>query len=315
MKEIIKNILKKLRIFDIVKKKYIEKTKLTKKYIFEERTSNKEKVCFILAGYKNFLYEIVFKRIKKFLPDDIEICILSSGKYSKELSDIARENNWSYLSTKRNNVCLILNVAINLFKSAKYIYKIDEDMFITENFFDTLFKTIQDCKIKGDYEPGIVCPTIPINGFGHLNILKRFDLVDKYTEKFERPIYAAGENRMIENNQEVAKFFWGEKNFLPKIDEMNKIMYEDEFKYITCPIKFSIGAILFERKFWEEMNMLEIDKNTGMGYDEDQMCKNALINSKPIIVSLNSVVGHLSFGKQNETMKNYYMNNKDIFDI
>ena len=261
------------------------------------------------------MYEIVFKRIKKFLPDDIEICILSSGKYSKELSDIARENNWSYLSTKRNNVCLILNVAINLFKSAKYIYKIDEDMFITENFFDTLFKTIQDCKIKGDYEPGIVCPTIPINGFGHLNILKRFDLVDKYTEKFERPIYAAGENRMIENNQEVAKFFWGEKNFLPKIDEMNKIMYEDEFKYITCPIKFSIGAILFERKFWEEMNMLEIDKNTGMGYDEDQMCKNALINSKPIIVSLNSVVGHLSFGKQNETMKNYYMNNKDIFDI
>lgn len=164
----IKNILKKIGLFETikeVKKKRERKKNLTKKYQFENRMKNKDKVCFILAGYKEFLWDIVFKRIKFFLQEDVEVCILSSGKYSQKLSDIAKQNDWSYLSTKRNNVSLIQNVAINLYTKAEYIYKLDEDIFITKGYFETMMKTLQDCEKNGEYRVGFVAPTIPINGF------------------------------------------------------------------------------------------------------------------------------------------------------
>ena len=64
MKELIKNILKKMGIYEKIIQKRLERKKLTKKYKFENRMKNKEKVCFILTGYKEFSYEIIFKRIK-----------------------------------------------------------------------------------------------------------------------------------------------------------------------------------------------------------------------------------------------------------
>ena len=149
MKQLLIIILKKIKLYETlreIKKKHIIKKKLTNKYVFENRRQDKNKVCFVLAGYKEFVYDAVFSRIKKFVPDDIEVCLLSSGKYSDILSKIAKNNNWSYLSTKRNNVSLIQNVAINLFDKAEYIYKLDEDIFITENYFENLFKTYQDCQ-------------------------------------------------------------------------------------------------------------------------------------------------------------------------
>ena len=318
MRESIKALSKKIGIYDKIKKikdrKYVNKC-ISKKIKFEGNMLNKEKVCFILAGYKPFLNEIIFKRIKKFVDDDIEVCILSSGLYSKELSNIAKKNNWSYLSQKQNNVSMIQNTAINLFKSAKYIYKLDEDIFVTKDYFKTLMKTMNDCDKSGDYKVGFVAPTIPINGFGNLLVLKRFNLVDIYTKKFEKPLYAAGGDRMIENNPNVAKFFWGYENYVPKIDEMNKIVQNDKFDYVACPIRFSIGAILFKRKLWEEMNMFEVKKGSGMGSDEKQICQHCMIKSRPIIVSKNSIVGHLSFGKQNEAMEKYFKEKKDFFNI
>lgn len=311
-------ILKKINLYEPVRKKYysrMRKKRLSKRYTFENRIKNKEKVCFVLAGYKPFLYDIIFKRIKKFVPSDVEVCLLSSGKYCEDLSKIAKENDWSYLSTKRNCVSLIQNIAINIFKDAKYIYKLDEDIFITKNFFETLLKTLNECEKNGETRVGFVGPTIPINGFGNLNILKRFELVEYYTNKFEKPLYAAGRDRKVESDPEVAKFFWGFKNKLPNIDKMNEIMENDEFKYVTCPIKFSIGAILFKRNTWEEMNMFDVKAGACMGLDEEYLCNFCLSNSKPIIVSLNSVVGHLSFGTQNKTMEDYFNNNKNLFDI
>ena len=318
IKDIIKKILKKCGLFEKIKylKKENEKRKkLTKKYIFENKMKNQDKLCIILAGYKDYLWDIVFKRIKTFIPEDIDVCILSSGKYIEELSNIAKENNWSYLSTKRNNVSLIQNVAIKQFKNAKYIYKIDEDMFITKNFFQTLMKTYNDCTKNGEYRVGFVAPTIPINGFGNLLVLKRFNLVEKYEELFEKPIYATGRDLMIETNIKTNEFIWGSDNFLPNIDKMNDIVQDDKFEYVACPIRFSIGAILFTRKLWEDMEMFDVPSGLGMGNDEEKLCKYCICNSKAIIVSKNTIVGHLAFKMLNEKMKDYFNKNKNIFEI
>lgn len=302
-------ILKK--IYRKIKKKY----KLYGRYKFEDRKKDNEKLCIVIAGYKPFLYDTIFERIKKFIPDDIDVCIVSSGKYDENLSKIAKEYNYSYLSTKRNCVSLIQNITIRLFDKAQYIYKLDEDIFVTEGYFQTLYDTYQDCMKNGQYNVGFVAPTIPINGYGNMNILNRFNKVEEYSEKFERPIYAAGGDRKIENDAEAAKFMWGEGDYIPKLDEMNREMQKDKFSYNACPIRFSIGAILFTRKLWEEMNYFKVKLGSCMGLDEEQICSFCVCNSKAMIISNNSVIGHLSFGKQNSIMKEYYLNNKDKFNI
>ena len=37
-----------------------------------------------------------------------------------------------------------------------------------------MMKTYNVCEKDGEYKVGFVAPTIPINGYGNLNILKRF---------------------------------------------------------------------------------------------------------------------------------------------
>ena len=46
-------------------------------YKFEDRRKNCKKLCMVLSGYKDFLWDSVFGRLKKFVPEDIDICILS----------------------------------------------------------------------------------------------------------------------------------------------------------------------------------------------------------------------------------------------
>lgn len=308
----------KIKIYNLLKKYYRtmqKRNNLKGKYKFENRKKDYSKLCIIIAGYKPFLYDAVFGRIIKFIPKDIDVCIVSSGKYDEKLSKIAEQNEWSYLSTKRNCVSLVQNIGINMFPKAEYIYKLDEDIFLTENYFDTLLNTYKSCEENGEYKVGFVAPTIPINGYGNIKILNRFNVVEYYTEKFEKPLYAAGRDRKIESDPEAAKFMWGEGNHLPKLDQMNKIMQQDEFSYNACPIRFSIGAILFSRKLWEEMKFFKVKRGSCMGLDEEQICSFCVNNSKAMIVSNNSVVGHLSFGTQNETMKNYFIDNEEEFSI
>lgn len=306
------------KIYKILKEEYIKilkKKNLRGKYKIEDRNKNYEKLCIIIAGYKPYLYDVVFERIERFAPKDIDMCILSSGRYDERLSKIAEKNDWSYISSKRNCVSLIQNIAINHFKNAKYIYKLDEDIFVTEGYFETMWKTYEECNKNGDYKVGFVAPTIPINGYGNVKILQRFNLIECYTSKFEKPLFAAGSDRKIESDSDVAKFMWGHENFLPSIDQINKVLSSDEFSYDACPIRFSIGAILFTRKLWEEMRYFNVRHGTCLGLDEEQICSFCVNNSEAIIVSNNTAVGHLAFGKQNEEMKKYFIKNIDKFKI
>ncbi len=283
---------------------------------FEGRKKGSSTLVLILAGYKDFCKDVVFERIKRFAPTDADICIISSGLYKEDLSKLASNNGWSYLSTSKNNVCTALNIAIDEFKDAKLIYKLDEDMFITKNFFSSLLNVYQKTH-KEDFKknPTFIAPLIPINGFGHTVILEKLNLKEKYEELFEPVIMECGPKRQIENNPETAKFMWGKDNFVPQIDDLDRMLSKNEYETRTCPIRFSIGAILFDRETWVDMGYFNPGTGNGMGCDEIQICKYSKVNSKPIVVSCNTAVGHLSFGKQNPFMKEYFLNNKQVFEI
>lgn len=305
-----RGIYKKLKR---VKDNYLYKKELTYINHFYNRSQNNKYLCIVLAGYKEFAYNAVFFRLKKYIMNDMDVCVVSSGIHSERLKKICEENGWSYLSVKKNNVCLVQNIALKLHPKAQYIFKLDEDVFITKNYFNNMIKAYNHSK-KGDYIPGIVAPLLLINGYSHLRILKKLNLENVYEERFEKPKYAAGQERQIQSNPEVAKFMWGATGEVPQLDKLNEMFMNNPLEEKACPVRFSIGAILFNRSLWENMDHFKVDKNgPGMGDDENQICYHCMSSSRPILVSENVVVGHLSFGQQNEAMKKYFLENEDDF--
>ncbi len=283
------------------------------KGIVRNRSKNCERLCIVLAGYKNYLYKDVFERLIKYAPSDMDICVITSGLFSEEIDALCETNDWTYLSTKENNVCLVQNIAIKMHSKAKYIYKLDEDIFITEGYFDRLLEAYKEAN-RSDYKVGVIAPILPVNGYGHLRVLQKLDLVDVYTNRFEKPLYATGSDRKIENDPDAAKFFWGADGYVPTIDELNERFHLDKPSLFPCPIRFSIGAIMFEKELIEDMGYFTVERDiSGMAQDEIELCSYCMLKSRPIMITDNIVVGHFSFGPQTNKMKEYYMKNPDRF--
>ena len=292
------------------------KKRVKGKYKFINRKNDNKKLCIILAGYKKFLWEDVFGRIEKYAPKDIDFCIVSSGLYSEDLAKIAEKNNWSYLSVKQNKVTLVQNIAINLHPKAKKIFKLDEDIFITENLFTQLEKTYDKMEKEGRYNIGFVAPLLPINGYANVNVLEKTGLIEEFDKKFGKAYHDGDGQAPIIKNPDIAKFMWGEtEEKLRDIDKLSKEFSEQEFSYSICSIRFSIGAILFSREIWENMGRFKVGLGTNMGQDEVQLCKYCMIESKAIIISENTVAGHFSYGPQTNAMKEYYNSHREIFKV
>lgn len=318
IKDIIKTNAITRPVYSIYKRNKI-KNKFRFHGQFIDRSTGSESLCIILAGYKQFLYKDVFERIERFIPKNIDVCVVTSGLYSKEMELKCANNSWSYLSTKENNVNLVQNIAIQKHPKAKWIYKLDEDIFITANYFEKMMVAFNVAK-EGKFNPGIIAPIIPLNGYGFNRILEKLGIEDIYEKMFGKIKIAASENIentvAVETSSDIAKFFWGEGNYVPKIDEINTFFEKEDVCVLPCPIKFSIGAILFERSLWESMGYFDVNlHSSAMGADEAQLNRFCNLHSKPIMVSENVVVGHFSFGQQTSCMKEYYINNIQKFSI
>ena len=282
--------------------------------LFFDRRKNAQVLLYVLAGYKSFLYDDVFARLKKFVPSFCEVCVISSGLFDEKLYNIAKENDWSYLSTAQNNIPLAQNLAIMMYEKAEFIFKMDEDIFVTQNCFRKMLDTYIHAQNYGHYNVGFAAPLIPINGYGHVRILQKLGLDEYYEKNFEKIIYGAQPERMIEKSPEAAKFFWGEGNIIPSIELINAAFQIQKLKYRNCSVRFSIGLILFHKNLWRAMGGWRIPADgSGIGVDEVQICNFCVEKSLGMIISENTVVGHLSFGKQNAAMKEYYLTHREKF--
>lgn len=290
-----------------IKKKIERKKRLRGKYYFINRSKNRKKLCIILAGYKSFLWDEVFYRIKLFIDDDIDVCVLSSGTYNARLSDICKKNDWSYLSTKRNHVGLIQNIAINLFKNAEYIYKLDEDIFVTSDFFKKLEETLIDAEKNAKFHVGFVTPLIPVNGYTYRIVLEKINLLEEYEKKFGKAFYDTTRDNKIISDIEAVTYMW---HVTSDLDKINESLKNEKLKYSVCPIRFSIGAILFKREIFEKMGMFKVSRTLGLGEDEEDICCYCLNESKAVIVSENTIVGHLSFAPTNKQVEKLYNESK-----
>ncbi len=280
----------------------------------DDRKQDREDLLVILAGYKESLWESVFQRLTAYILQKLDVCIVTSGLVNNRLRNLCEEHQWSYMSTSRNNVSLAVNLAIWNHPKAKYIYKMDEDIFLTKGIFETLKETYRKVQREGRYEIGFVTPLIPVNGYGHVRLLEIFGAVDLWEEQFGTLKYTNNtHHKNICENPKSARFLWGEGNpEFADLDRMQRVLGRREFQYSVCPIRYSIGFILFRRSNWIHMGGFPTLMGN-MGVDEEAFCQYCMIESRAMIVSENAVAGHLGYGPQNKEMEAYYHTHKEQF--
>lgn len=289
-------------------------------YTFIDRQKGAENLCIILAGYKEPLWDEVFRRIALFAPDDIDICIMTSGLQNKQLMGIAKEHGWSYLSTEINHLSHIQNKAIELHPNAQWVYKLDEDMFITKGFFGILRETYDSVLKESPYVPAFVSPLINVNCYGFVRLLEKCDLLDDFRNQGLAPAKVTDglhHNQPVLEDPAIAKYLWGATQpRLRNIDVLTAEFSTEPLTWSICPVRFSIGAILFTREAWEEFGgfpLTFVGSEFGLGDDEEHICHYAHFTGRVIVVSENIVVGHLGYGPQTKAMTDYYLEHKERF--
>ncbi len=292
-------------------------TRIHAEYQFTDRRKKSKELLVILAGYKELVWDSVFARVKAYVPKHMDVCIVSSGLENDTLKAMCQENGWSYMSTIRNHVSLVLNLAIALHPEAEYIYKMDEDMFLTENVMQTMMNTYREA--QKNYEVGFVTPLIPINGYGYVRLLEIFGAVDRWEERFGELKYTDCycHHRTVHDDPQAALFLWGEDNpAMDNIDRMNGELQKKKMAYSICPIRYSIGFILFHRDNWIHMGMLPVPESSNMGSDEIYLCKYCLMQARVMVVAENTVVGHFNYGgPQARVMEAYYREHNEKFRL
>lgn len=276
---------------------------------FIDRRKNGDKVLFVLSGYKRNLWGFVFERVSRFVPSDIEVCICSSGVFDNELASVAKRNNWSYLSTSMNSITLIQNIAYSLYQKYTWIYKMDEDIFLTEGALENLYRAYQRAQKKEPYHVGVLAPIIPLNEYGCRNVLLKYGCLGDFEERYGK-LYFGGDG-MIVNTEDIALYMWGKYGQLPKLDQMNKDFQDDIL--VTCATRYNIGLILFNRSFWENMYCFSVSGGVDMGVDEEEICAWCVNMSHALLVTYNVVVGHFAFGPQEKCMKKYFKESPENF--
>lgn len=287
-------------------------------YEFINRSKGYKNLLVILSGYKDFVWESVFARVEAYMSANTDVCVVTSGKYDQTMKTLCEKNQWSYLSTELNNVSLVTNMAINLHPKAEYIIKMDEDIFVTKGTFETLLKTYERVEAESDYEVGFVSPLIPVNGYGYARVLDILKIRHRWEECFGeiKITDCYKHHETIHDNPKAAEFLWGKNNpVMRNIDDIQEKLQGMKFSYSICPVRYSIGLIVFHRDNWLKMGMFPVKSYENMGADEKRICEFCMMEGRTMIISENCIVGHLSYGPQHQTMEKYFRSNREIFDL
>jgi len=197
-------------------------------------------------------------------------------------------------------VSLAQNLAIARHPGARWVYKLDEDIVIGDGFFAGLRQAYERVAEEGHYLPGFCAPVLNVNGFSYLRFLQTMGLETAYRARFGELRLSTGEIPAT-NDGEAALWLW--RHSLP-FDEVAARFAAQPPGYSTVPHRFSIGAILFEREFWEAFGGLLVRPPAGaLGVDETSICRKCVDMSRAMVVAHDVFAGHFSFGAQEAFMR------------
>ena len=198
-----------------------------------------------------------------------------------------------------------------LHEKADFIFKLDEDMFICENYFSLMESSYKKIASQELCRIGYLSPVIPVNVFSYIPFLKKAGLETVFREKFGSDVLSIG-GWALHWEREVTKFLW--ENSLP-LDDKAMLFLNNKSNPEKCPYRFSIGAILLRRSLWKEMLGFEVGAEGEMGNDEVHISSHCMERFLCGYVDTNILTGHFAFGEQTDSMREFYESNKSKFAL
>ena len=289
----------------------LKKQRLRGSYRFIGRSNQSSSMVMIVCGYKPELWDIVFERILLFIPRGIDICLVCPGfNAQNRLEEVALKNKWSILLCKENKIGIAQNHAIKNHLAAKWIHKLDEDIFITKEYFQKM-QHLQEAITDSAIQTGFFTPLLNVNGYSSTLLLQKTNLLDGFESHFGEANQACMDTP-IWINPLAARYIW--ENSGP-LDALAEKLYNKGNTYTFCPHRFSIGAILFHRDIWDEIDYFTDCPEKQLGYEEVQLCNYCFDNGLKIVVSDEILVGHFSFSTQTQQMFECYSKSPELFTV
>lgn len=295
-----------------------EVKKETHDYLYTNRSRNSKSLVMIIAGYQEYLWDKVFTRIHDFCPDNFDVCICVPGQWGKsnisKLESIAEEYNWSFLHLVEDRLAVAQNICISLHSDADWIYKFDEDMFVTKGYFEKMKSTYEQIEKESSFIPGVLYPVINVNGATSEYLINKLDIrtVRKELMCLQDNLPLKREYLgLFSKHPEAAGLIW---TGLPHIDVIAENLAENEEAYWVLPIGFSIGAFLMSKKRYEEFGGFYEAPIGALGEEEIDLIRKCALMSRPGFVASRCFVGHFGFYTQKENLRAILTENPRCFD-
>lgn len=151
---------------------------------------------------------------------------------------------------------------------------------------------------------------ININAYGASLFLNTMNLQKDYEKLFGRyEIPEDWQNAKIHNDSNVAEWIW--THSIPFDEVANYIEKKNRNSVSVCPHRFSIGAILIKRDYWDKIGAFLVGVTGEMGLEEKVLCEFCMNDMHAIIVAEDVFVGHLGFFRQKEAVRKFFDRNSD----
>ncbi len=259
----------------------------------------------------------VFGRVIKYIENNIDVCVVQPGSSENfHLKSLCKKYGRSYLYSKENRLALSQNLAIKWHPNAEFIYKINEDVFITEWFFRKLKKKYKLSIQCSDYIPWAISPVVNINPATYKFFLQKINKVEDYESIFgEHPskVWCKTRYEKIYKSWPVAKYIRENSLGLDNVNAQyfDKLSINSEYSAIA--VYYAIWCFMFHRSIWEDFWWFFVAPKGKLWQEERKFLENCMLNSRPIILCENCLCGHFWFQHQKNDMKNFFEKNKDKF--
>ena len=304
------------RISEIFYKTQSKKRLFAKRYIFDNRQTESENLLIIVAGFQPYYWDQVFARVnssRETFGESLDICVCVPEGIDGSREDLRQrceQLGWSFLYIHLDLLSQVQNTAIQLHPHAQWIYKIDEDIIMSQDYFKRLKQSYINADSKSYCPIGFMGPLLNINAACAPYFLKSVDAYDEYKANYgEYRIKFQKEDDLIHKSRELAEFIWGKS--VPFDDVANRIYTKNKGTFAASPVRYSIGAILFSRDYWKQIGGFKVGILGQMGLEEEQICGFSLVNFKPIFIALDVFAGHLGFYTQKETCRRFFEKHSD----
>jgi len=215
---------------------------------------NRKIPILLLTKDRPNLLEKVFDRLIKYTDwNNFELWVLDNFSTSANKKIIGMyKDNYPFINvyaTTYSQLALIQNEIIGKLKADFYI-KIDDDILVGEGWTDGFVGVYE--RHHNTMAFGSVI--IPINGFGWVPYLEIMGWTEEFKEKF--PGTKLNQDCMdvaVYKDKLVNEFIWKKSLNLDETVRRFKERQNGEYKDLFCPHRYSIGAIVFSHKRWEEM--------------------------------------------------------------